>query len=135
MSLVIILGRNNGYPCVAELSDMDSIQMTSAPYPKWMLRVYPNVNNGYPSVFSLPERKSVKLKSSPYSSAMMRCLGSSVNQGYPVVIQLSDVKKDVLSKLRFAEMRISAMYYNENYISSAFCNEQKMFGISYSSGS
>ena len=54
MTQTIISGRNNGYPCIAELPELDSIKTLEAPYPDMIMRVLgESVNDGYPCIIPL----------------------------------------------------------------------------------
>ncbi len=47
----IIDGRNNGYPCISELPELDSFEKMTAPYPEWFMYILgDDICEGYPSL-------------------------------------------------------------------------------------
>lgn len=131
MGQVIIPGRNNGYPCIEELPELDDIGFDSPPYADFILKTITGINNKYPSVINLPQLAEIRINSKPDQDFIMRCLGKAVNNGYPVIAALNNVNTNVYTKLKFAKTNVVGMYYNSNYISCAYCNGKKVFGIYY----
>ena len=88
-------------------------------------------NNGYPYVDTLPELSGVTLPSEPYPKYMMRCLGEEINGGYPCIMPLAGVVREVRTSLFFAEREVEAMYYNNQLVPYAFCNGETAAEIVY----
>lgn len=120
----IISGRCSGYPCIAELPEYPAF--ISIPRP---LAMQISAGGNSPEIPVLPGIPS-PLKM-PYPPLMQRCLGSSINSGYPVIIQLGDVKSDFHSSICFGSKKVTELYYRGNKIYTAFCNEKPVYYIFY----
>ncbi|MBE6855991.1 MAG: hypothetical protein E7500_01000 [Ruminococcus sp.] len=88
-------------------------------------------NNGYPRVDTLPELSSITLPSVPYPKYMMRCLGEEINNGYPCIMPLAGVVREVSVNLFFAHKKAEAMYYNNQPVTSAYCNGETIAEVIY----
>lgn len=88
-------------------------------------------NNGYPRVHTLPELSSITLPCVPYPKYMMRCLGEEINNGYPCVMPLAGVVREISINLFFADKKIEAMYYNNQTVTSAYCSENTVAEVIY----
>lgn len=131
MGQVIIVGRNDGYPCLEELVELSEVKLFSPPYPMCMLMGDAAKNDGYPSLATLEELAEGVSFQYPYPDLMMRCLGEAVNDGYPVLMTVSDVKEHCFSDLFFAGYAIDGMYFNGRFVSEAYCNDIRVFGFYY----
>ena len=132
MGMVMVGGRNNGYPCIAELPELSGIGIfVNAPYPQYFYNLDSTRNNGYPSLERLPEISTIVGFRPLYPEYMMQCWGDGVYGGYPAVKRLAGVTAVSESKLRFADKEIIGMYYNGEFISRALCREDEVFGVRY----
>lgn len=120
MSMVIISGRNSGYPCVAEVGEA----VFSTPYPKTLLVIS---GEDYPKIRTV---KSAEF-SAPYPDYLMRILGSAVNDGYPCIAAVSGAERVCFSNLFFGEKAVSAVYFGSEKIENAYCSGQKVLGSRY----
>ena len=80
MALSIVSGRNNGYPCIPEISDAPS---TAFKVPYFEYGMY-TVDGSYPIIRQLPELETVKFIP-PFPEYSWVILGADVNDGYPVI--------------------------------------------------
>ncbi|MBE6861587.1 MAG: hypothetical protein E7497_01620 [Ruminococcus sp.] len=134
MGMVMVEGRNNGYPCIAELPELNGIGIfVNAPYPQYFFNLDSTRNNGYPSLERLPEMSGIVGFRPLFPEYMMQCYGDNVNGGYPAVRRLAGVKTIVESKLSFADKEVVGMYYNGEFISRALCSDEEVFGVSFGS--
>lgn len=131
MGMVMVEGRNNGYPCIAELPELSGIVLFTAPFPQYFFNLDNTRNNGYPSLECLPEISMIVGFRPLYPEYMMQCWGEGVYGGYPVVKRLAGVTAVTDSKLRFADKEITGMYYNGEFISRALCREDEAFRVRY----
>ncbi len=54
MTQIIIPNRNNGYPCISELPELESVKSLTAPFPEYLMRISGDkLNNGYPYISAL----------------------------------------------------------------------------------
>lgn len=131
MGQVIIIGRNGNYPTTETLPELSMIPDVSAPYPEAMMRCLPKRNMDYPKVASLPELNAIPDTYPPYPEAMMRCLGAEINEGYPCVASVEGAVPEVFSKLFFGGLPVTALYYNGQLITSAYCAGEKVYELRY----
>lgn len=131
MGQVIIIGRNRNYPTKEELPELFGILDKTFPYPEAMMRVLAENNKSYPRVASLPELTRIPASSAPYPETIMRCLGSEINGGYPCVLSVEGVEREIVSNLFFGVSPIEAMYYNGQFIPSAYCAGKQVLGVKY----
>lgn len=124
-------GHNKGYPCVALLPELSAIPDVPAPYPELMMRALSGHNKGYPCAALLPELYDIPDICPPYPELMMRCLGSEINDGYPCVASVEGVEREIFSSLCFGDRPVTAMYYNEKFVASAYCGGEKVYGVKY----
>lgn len=89
----------------------------------------PGRNGGYPCLAELPELPYPLVP--PYPLLLQRCLGEEINDGYPVIMKLSNVKTGVFSKLFLGEKRVEGLYFNGSSITKAYCGGEQVFGIYY----
>lgn len=80
MSFAIIIGRNNGYPCIPELDEFVSAER-KPPYSDFMLLVE---ENNYPMIKKLALKKTSAERTVPYPDFIMRCY-PELNDGYPCI--------------------------------------------------
>ena len=128
MSLYIIDGRNDGYPCVPEISELPETGLVP-PIPSGTLFVSPYKNNGYPSVNklgSLPEKINLIY---PYTRISMRILGNGFNSGYPCIPALEKAVIKMDSKLKFGTLPVIGMYLGNEMIKNAFCGETPVYKV------
>ena len=83
MSLYIIDGRNDGYPCVPEILELPEISLVP-PIPSGTLLVSPYKNHGYPSVNKLGSLPDEVVLAEPYPDTVMIVL-EDYNDGYPCI--------------------------------------------------
>lgn len=131
MGQIIIIGRNGNYPTTEELPELYDIPDKSAPYSEAMMRALAGKNKGYPRIVSLPELTRISDLSAPYPEAIMRCLGREINEGYPCIVSVEGVGREVVSNLFFGESPIEAMYYNGQLVPSAYCGGRLVYGVRY----
>ncbi len=131
MGQVIIIGRNGNYPTKEELPELSAIAGISAPYSEAMMRALPNKTKGYPMIAFLPELYDIPDTSPPYPDAIMRCLGADINEGYPCILSVEGVEREIVSNLFFGESPVEAMYYNDQFIPSAYCGGKQVLGVRY----
>lgn len=131
MGQVIIIGRNGNYPTKEELPELSAIAGISAPYSEAMMRVLQNKAKGYPMIAFLPELYDSPDTRPPYPDAIMRCLGSDINEGYPCILSVEGVEREIVSNLFFGASPVEAMYYNDQFIPSAYCGGKQVLGVRY----
>lgn len=129
MSLYILSGRNNGYPCVPELQDIPDTDMKK-PYNSNCFISGDNINDGYPSLMCFKNIPQTDMKV-PYPHGAFMCLGDDFNDGYPFIPEITNVRLRTYSSLYFGEKPVSELYFNGEYITKAYCNEQKVFNVKY----
>ena len=126
MSLSIIDSRNSGYPCVPEIDDPTGTAF-KVPYFEYGMTVS---DNTYPLISKLPPFRSTRYIP-PEPQYTMRCMGDSINSGYPCILQLLNVTAIATSSLYFKHRKVNSMYYKGNFIKNAYCNGQEVFRIDY----
>lgn len=125
MTFKIIEGRNQGYPCIPELSERDDAKLV-APVCMYM---FTTGESGYPVIAPVPD--AVPELTSPLPEYMMICFGEKVNSGLPWIgglkaaVQISD------SSLYFSDKQIRGMYFGEQALELAYCNGAKVFETYY----
>lgn len=130
MSMMIIEGRNNGYPCISELSQ-DYTVVRKAPFWDFVMKLSPDRNNGYPCLVQIPvSARETKMKSA-YPDFYMHCLGESFNEGYPCILKLENIERSVFSHLFFNSHHVSRLFFGSEEPSAAFCNDRKVYGRTY----
>ncbi len=128
MGMIIVSGRNNGYPFAEGLPETPPLA-PSAPYPEFFMRVN---NGGYPVIVQVPALP-VEMFSPPYPEFMLCCLGKQFNSGYPLIMQLHGIVCEPFSELCFADDDIGDVFYGSVHVTAAYCNGQKVFGTRYTS--
>lgn len=113
MSMVIISGRNGGYPCIAEIGEA----VFAAPFPKTLFMLS---GDDYPEIRSVESARF----SAPYPDCLMRIFGSTVNDGYPCISSVSGVERVFRCDIRFNEKNILAMYFGGKKLKTGYCNGQ-----------
>lgn len=91
MSIVFIEGRNNGYPCIAELVDFPSAAFAS-PYPDAAWKAGGAVRDGYPHAFCIPEIPRQTEFLPPYPDAVWK-VGGAVRDGYPHAFSVPEIPR------------------------------------------
>ncbi|MDE5770504.1 MAG: hypothetical protein K2I06_02580 [Ruminococcus sp.] len=129
MSFYVLDGRNNGYPCISELQDMNGTDMKK-PYNSSYFMAGNEVNGGYPSLICMKNVPKTDMKI-PYPHGAFICLGDDFNDGYPFIAEINNVGLQTYSSIYFGENHISKLYLNGEYITKAYCNEQEVFSVKY----
>ena len=129
MGMVIVPGRNNGYPFAEGLPDTPTLADTP-PYHEYYMRISPSLNGGYPAIVQIPQAGGTGL-SEPYPAFMLRCIGGSFNSGYPLILQLHGITREPFSDIFFAEDNAAELFFGEKRVTSAYCNGQKVYGLRY----
>ncbi|MBR4627616.1 MAG: hypothetical protein IKO47_07965 [Ruminococcus sp.] len=129
MGMVIVSGRNSGYPFAEGLPDTPPLADT-APYHEYYMRISPVRNGGYPAIVQTPSVGGTGL-SEPYPDFMFHCLGSGFNDGYPLILQLHGIAREHFCDIFFAEDNAQELFFGSQKVTAAYCNGQKVFGIRY----
>ena len=130
MSMVFIDGKNNGYPCIAELHDPSDPKFF-APFPQYFFKFDPQKNNGYPYVVHIPKIPRQTALLPPYPDFIMRCLGNKFNDGYPCIMKLENIERRIFSNIYFGESKAERLFMGEKAVEAAYCNGQKVYGNIY----
>ena len=120
----IISGRCGGYPCIAELPEYPAVMISPCP-----VLLQTAAEDNFPEIAVMPDLPSPMKQ--PYPVLLQRCLGDSINSGYPVIMQLENVKTDFHSDIRFGSKKVTELYYRGRKIYFAFCNEKPVYYITY----
>jgi len=80
VALSIVSGRNDGYPCVPEISDAPS---TAFKVPYFEYGMY-SVDGSYPIITKLPDLRGAEF-TPPFHEFQWLIMGADVNDGYPVI--------------------------------------------------
>lgn len=134
MGMLISEGVNGGYPYIEGLPELDGIAMFCEPYPQYFFRFDSSRNNGYPVMHGLHEMDDITGFKPLYPEYMMQCYGEDVCGGYPCILNLTGAVWEIYSRLKFADKDITGLYYNGEFISHAFCNDEEVFAVRYSAG-
>lgn len=86
-------------------------------------------NNGYPCIYELQDIPDTDMKI-PYPHGVFMCMGE-YNDGYPFIPEINNVGLKTYSSLYFGENNVSELYFNGEYITKAYCNEQEVFSVKY----
>lgn len=151
----IIADRNQGYPCIPELEERDSAELTE-PLCQFMLAAGENGylcisemeerdsaelteplcqfmfvagENGYPVIASMPE-VSPKLVP-PFPDYMMMCFGETINGGLPWIRAIKAIEKVFFSSLYFEDKQVQRIYFEGQDLTAAYCNGCKVFDKHY----
>ena len=128
MSLYIISGRNEGYPCVPEVQELPEAKLFPPVYGR-VMKISPHINEGYPYVGEIkPLPESVSLVY-PYPDTVMSVLGEEFNSGYPCIPALENAERKVMSKIVFGERAVRGMYYGGRYIRRAYCKGEEVYKV------
>lgn len=130
MSMTIIQGKNNGYPCIPELTDNFAVIHTP-PFWEFSMKLSPYLNNGYPVMLQIPVPKRKTAMKPLFPDFYMHCLGSNFNNGYPCILKLENITRSPFVNIFFGKSKAHRLFFGTGEISSAFCNGQKICGISY----
>ena len=122
MSFEIIIGRNNGYPCIPELDEFVSAER-KPPYSDFMLLVE---ENNYPMIKELALKKTSAERTAPYPDFMFRCV-PHLNDGYPYLLKLGTLTEDVQSSLFSGEKKVINIFAGDREIKSAYCRGEAVF--------
>lgn len=122
MSFAIIIGRNNGYPCIPELDEFVSAER-KPPYSDFMLLVE---ENNYPMIKKLALKKTSAERTVPYPDFIMRCY-PELNDGYPYLLKLGTLAEDVQSSLFAGEKKVINIFAGDREIKSAYCRGKAVF--------
>lgn len=122
MSFAIIIGRNNGYPCIPELDEFVSAER-KPPYSDFMLLVE---ENNYPMIKKLALKKTSAERTAPYPEFIMRCY-PGLNDGYPYLLKLGTLTEDVQSSLFAGEKKVINIFAGDREIKSAYCRGEAVF--------
>lgn len=128
--MVFIEGRNNGYPCIAELQDPPSTGF-SAPFPEYFFKFDPQTNNGYPYIVQAPKIPRHTELLPPYPDFIMHCLGNEFNDGYPCIMKLENIERMIFSDIYFGEQKAERLFMGGKAVEAAYCNGQKVYGYIY----
>lgn len=128
MSFYMTDGRNGGYPCISELQDIPDTAMKK-PYNSSYFMVGNDVNDGYPSLICMKDIPNTDMKI-PYPHGVFMCM-EEYNDGYPFIPEINNVGLQTYSSLYFGENNVSELYFNGEYITKAYCNEQEVFSVKY----
>ncbi|MDE5583399.1 MAG: hypothetical protein K2J08_06820 [Ruminococcus sp.] len=129
MSFCIEDGKNGGYPRIAELAEFPDISFKK-PYGINFLVCDENRNNGYPSMMCMGKFPD-KHMNVPYPHGSFICKGEDFNNGYPFIPEITGVGIKCESSLFYGEKPVHEIYYNGQYITTAYCNGQKVFNLEY----
>lgn len=129
MGMVIVPGKNNGYPFVEGLTDTISFADTP-PCHEFYMRISPSLNDGYPAIVQIPQAGGTGL-SEPYPDFMFHCLGEDFNDGYPLILQLHGITREPFSDIFFAENNAAELFFGNSRVEAAYCNGQKVYGMKY----
>jgi len=129
MGMVIIPGRNDGYPFAEGLPDTPSLA-DIPPYHEYYMRISPPLNGGYPAVVQIPKTGGTGL-SEPYPDFVFHCLGDEFNSGYPLILQLHGITRENFSDVFFAEDNATELFFAGSRVTAAYCNGQKVCGTRY----
>ena len=129
MGMVIIPGRNSGYPFAEGLPDTPSL-VDTPPYHEYYMRISPERNNGYPAVMQVPLVGTLSL-AEPYPDAMFHILGEDFNDGYPLLLQLHGITREMFSDVYFAGDRGEELFFDGQKVIAGYCNGQKVYGMRY----
>ena len=122
MSFAIIIGRNNGYPCIPELDEFVSAER-KLPYSDFMLLVE---ENNYPMIKKLALKKTSAERTVPYPDFIMRCY-PALNDGYPYLLKLGTLAEAVKSSLFAGEKKVINIFAGDREIKSAYCRGEAVF--------
>lgn len=129
MDWIIESDKNNGYPYHAELRDIYFEPVKSSPYPSELFIL--SGKGAYPKLQRLNFLSRIVL-SPQYPTVIFRCLGENINDGYPVLMHLSEVGTEVQSSLYINEHNGRGLYYGDELLNVGICQEQKVYKIIYS---
>lgn len=130
MSMMIIEGRNNGYPCIGELSE-DYTVVHKAPFWDFVMKLSPDRNNGYPCLVQIPVPARETEMKPAYPDFFMHCLGEEFNCGYPCILKLENIRRSVFSNVFFGNSKGIRLFFGGKEVDTAFCNNRKVYGRTY----
>lgn len=123
MTFEIYEGRNQGYPCIPELAELDGAEPVS-PVCRMM---FSTNGSGYPVISAVPDVDAKLIK--PLPEYMTICFGDRANDGYPWISELKAIVRRSESSLYFGDKKAERLYFNGKEIETAFCNDEKVFEI------
>jgi len=120
----------DGYPYAEGLPDTPPFADTP-PYHQWHMKVKSGVSSGYPCMLQVPALFRTADIQPPYPDYVMRCLGEDFNNGYPLIMQLEGIHRELFSSLYFADKKVEEMTFGGKYVIEGFCNGQRVYGTVY----
>ena len=130
MSMFIIEGNNNGYPCIPELTNSFAV-IHKAPFWDFSMKLSDTLNNGYPVMIQTPVPARTPDMKPVFPDFYMHCLGEEFNCGYPCILKLENISRSVFSHLFFNNHHVSRLFFGSEEPSAAYCNGRKVYGRTY----
>ncbi len=125
MSMSIISGRNEGFPCIPDVPDMHSTNLV-VPYPGAAVIIDGTHCDGFPFTMTSSDLPGSVSPSVPYPLALMT-VSAGYNSGFPAVRSAEFVNEVSFSQLCFGDVPIDELFFGSTEIKFAYCGGGTVF--------